>query len=458
MASLSERALSRAAAGVLLAALLVSALVYGRIIIDGDGLSYYALTLSLARDHDFDLQNQKQDIQGVMAPRNEVTGKPASLFSCGFGVLYAPALLLMEQIPMLAAPHPYPQNTRIPFAHALAVFAQSVLFGFGAVLLATIFAQRKLALSPLLAAFVCLAAFAGTPLLFYTVTMPSYAHAADAFLTTAIFALALRTHESPWRCLLTGLLLSLSVLLRNNNLVFWPVAVAAVLHYERSRRLRALLLLAAGALPFAMTHAGFNLSQYGKLLTTGYRVQTETGFLSEMLFHPYAGIFVWAPITVAAAVGLIAGAARRRPEAIVSLAAVALVFLSVQFQGNWWGGCSFGPRFFTHLFFFWVVGLSVLASWKPAPMIGFVAVAALWTFFLFNVHLVNAGSVEGRKALNANNCRRTPLELISTARENYVEDGAAGWFSYWQTCLSARPYPTILFLLHRKEGMQTRED
>ena len=117
----------------MIALFLVLALIYGRIIIDGDGLSYYALTLSLAHDHDFDLKNQKQDVQGVMAPFNETTGKPASLFSCGFGVLYAPLLVTLESIPSLMQMRPYPQNARIPFPHSLSVFAQSAAFGLGAV-------------------------------------------------------------------------------------------------------------------------------------------------------------------------------------------------------------------------------------------------------------------------------------------------------------------------------------
>jgi hypothetical protein len=176
-------------------------------------------------------------------------------------------------------------------------------------------------------------------------------------------------------------------------------------------------------------------------------VQTETGFLAEMLFHPYAGAFVWAPVTALAAIGLLVGVFRKNRAAIVSLAAVALVLLSVQFQGNWWGGCSFGQRFFTHLFFFWIVGLSQLAAWRPRPVAALALLCALWTFFLFNVYLVNAGSVEGRKALNSNNCRRTPAELIAAALENYHQSSAPGVFSYWRACLSARPYPTLVFVL-----------
>lgn len=429
----------------MIALFLVLALLYGRIIIDGDGLSYYALTLSLAHDHDFDLQNQKQDIQGVMAPFNETTGKPASLFSCGFGVLYAPLLVTLESMPSLMQGHPYAQNARIPFPHSLAVFAQSLAFGLGAVLLAYAFVVRRFALSPLPAAFLCLSTLAGTPLLFYSVTMPSYSHAADTFLTTAVFALVLSDWKSPLRCLLAGCLLAFSVMLRNNNVVFWPVAAAALLYAERPRWLRAGMWLLAGALPVTAAHAWFNLSQYGKLFATGYRVQTETGFLAEMLFHPYAGVFVWAPVTALAVVGLLLGAARRNRESIVSLAAVLIVMLSVQFQGNWWGGCSFGQRFFTHLFFFWIIGLSQLHGWRKA-ILAPVGLCALWTFFLFNVYLVNAGSVEGRKALNANNCRRTPVEMIAAARANHSQSGS-GMFSYWLECLSAKPYPTLFFVL-----------
>ena len=330
--------------------------VYGRIIIDGDGLSYYALTLSLVHDRDFDLQNQKKEIQGVMAPINAITGKPASLFSGGFGVLYAPFLAASERIGSLSEVRLYPQNNRIPFAHALALFAGSALFALSALLIGFGFVVRKFAIHPAVAAVLCAAVLVGTPLLFYSVTMPSYAHAADAFLVTVVFALVLSDWKSPWRNVLVGAVLSLSVLLRNNNIVFWPVAAGALLWSKSGVQrglaaFRTILWLVAGAIPFVILHAWFNLSQYGKLLTTGYKVQMQEGFLSEMLLHPDAGLFLWAPITLLAVIGLLGGSMQKRMEAVVSLIAVILVFLSVQFQGNWWGGCSFGPRFFTHLFF-----------------------------------------------------------------------------------------------------------
>src|SRR5262249_38175465 len=57
-------------------------LLYGRPVIQNDGISYYGMTLSLLKDGDFNLQNQYEEIPEIrMKPLPE--GKLASYYSCG---------------------------------------------------------------------------------------------------------------------------------------------------------------------------------------------------------------------------------------------------------------------------------------------------------------------------------------------------------------------------------------
>src|SRR5436853_7336065 len=83
---------------ILVAFFLVSALLYGRAIIQNDGISYYALTLSLIHDGDFDLENQLPKLREIRGFESPITGKFASTYSCGFGVLYSPFLYAAEEI------------------------------------------------------------------------------------------------------------------------------------------------------------------------------------------------------------------------------------------------------------------------------------------------------------------------------------------------------------------------
>ena len=457
--------------------LLIAGILYGRIMIDGDGLTYYALARSAVEDHDFDLRNQRQEIPNLHLKINPVTRRIAAHFSFGFGICYAPFLFLAEKAadlyPAMNDWSPYPQNRFIPFKHALAIFGGSILYGLGSLLLCYRLLAQKNSASPAPAIFVTTAVLAGTPLLFYVLTMPSYAHAADAFFVTAAFYLAMAKKPLWVRNMnvanaMLGLVLGLSVLLRNNNIVLIPPMVLGILFRESRQGDRNPVTVLAeiffGALPFMILLGQFNIAQYGKLLATGYRVQVEEWFLPEMLFHPDAGLLIWTPLTLLGLAGLIAGCVKRHPEAFVALISVVLVLVSVQFQPNWWGGCAFGPRFFTHLFVFWAWGLMECVNlWrKQAVAVTAISLCAGWTFFLLNIFFINAPSQEFRLMLRANKCRRSPADMIAFAYSDYTsarERGETGNpASFWYQSLGKGRYPTVLPLLMNYEGRDEVEE
>jgi hypothetical protein len=440
---------------------ILTALLYGRVIIVGDGVSYYAMTLSLLRDHDFDLQNQKREIPNVMAPVNAVTGKPAPMYSCGFALLYLPSLYVADfaasHIPAFASLQPYSQNSRFPFPHAAGIFLASCLIGLFTLLASYYFLTVRNSFSPWLAALIVILVFAGTPLMFYTFVMASYSHAADSFLAAAIFCLIFFQRKfTVWkiefRNILLGFLLGLSVLLRNNNIALIPPAVGGLLFMERAdgwkRAAMTLFEIFLGALPVIAVQIEFNLSQYGKVLAVGYRVQTESGFLFEMLFHPWAGMFVWSPITILALAGLVVGAIQKRSEGVIALLAVISVMVTVQFQPNWWGGCSFGQRFMTHLYFFWVIGLYELHRAIRGYWVILALPCALWMFFLLNVFLINANYTESREMLSQNKCRHSPAALIRSANREYARS-QTGIVAFWLDSISTGPFPTLQAIIRK---------
>jgi hypothetical protein len=428
-------------------------LLFGRIIIAGDGISYYALTVSLLRDHDFDLKNQKRQIKSVKAPINPITAKPASLYSCGFALIYAPFVYAAEQSSSWS-PSAYPQNNEIPFQHALGVFIGSFILALLAAILAFLFLKNSGA-SVWISLLIIILIFAGTPLMFFTFVMPCYSHAADTFLTTAIFFLVFSKINFHIRNALLGIALALSILLRNNNIVLLVPALGGLLFLQRKEGWKiafaTLIEIFVGAVPFLIVHIRFNLSQYGKILATGYRIQTEYGFLAEMLFHPWAGLFVWTPITALALIGLVIGSLARKPLSVISLIAVLSVLFTVQFQPNWWGGYSFGLRFVTHLYFFWIVGLFELhLKLKRFSFIPAIA-CTLWTFVLFNAFFINTAYPEGRAMLQYDKSRHTPIELLQSTRQQYINYGKdSNPLKFWFDSLSTGP--TIQTILRKQSA------
>lgn len=258
-------------ATVVFFALTILALFYGRPIIDSDGVTYYATTLSVLRDHDFDLVNQKESFRKVQMIPDEETQKPVALYSGGFALLYAPFLWSAEKLGAWVRAfgewRPYRQNAKFQFPHGFGIFLGSILYSFAGVMAGSVLLLRRYGTSTKAGVLIPLAVLAGTPLLFYTVTGPSFAHASDTFLTAVLFCLTLLRNPLEvgglrLRNLLFGFLAAVSIFLRNNNVALVGPLALSVLILERSRggrRLTATILeFLAGASPILALHAYYN--------------------------------------------------------------------------------------------------------------------------------------------------------------------------------------------------------
>src|SRR5262245_34819570 len=212
-------------AAVLLIFVLFS-LIYGRIIIHSDGITYYALTRSLIEDLDFDLSNQSLQFANIHAsPR---PGKISSLYSCGFPLLYVPfvwtARVIGNLFPSIATWRPYSQNELIPIMDSIGILSGSITLALASIFIAAMLLRKRYQASYESSVFVVMALFLGTPFAFHTFSAPSFSHAADIFLITAATYFALnRDAENKinlrWKNLWLGFFLGFSVLLRNNNIV-----------------------------------------------------------------------------------------------------------------------------------------------------------------------------------------------------------------------------------------------
>lgn len=454
---------------------LILAFLYGRIVIQNDGISYYGLAASLVHDGDFNLQNQAKHFPELRFSQE----RAGSLYSCGFALLYAPFIYAAEAISNcfngLAKWRPYSQNARFPFPDALGIFVGSFVYGLLSVFLAWSLLIQRYGAPAWSAFWTAMAVFAGTSLIFYTFTVPSFVQAADAFLVTVIIYLALLPRSIKFlnirfRNVLLGFFLALSAMLRNNNVVLIPCTMVVFLWLLRREGLKSVLFacleILAGALPVAIVQAQFNLSQYGSGIATGYPLPVPEAWKNyvSQLFHfhrilmdPSIGLFIWSPIAGLGLIGLLVGAMHRRQEALFALVTVAIVVLSISFYGWIYGGTSFGQRFLTHLYICWVIGVyEAFLRWKNAARI-LTILFAFWTFLLFNTYFINSTSPEGRKILQqnwGNPHPHTPLDMLQFGWSEYQaarKEGRTGNpVHFWFQSLGAHPYPTLQYILRHR--------
>jgi hypothetical protein len=450
---------------VLAGLFLIFALLYGRPVIQNDGISYYALTVSLLHDGDFNLENQYRDYPEIHTIPS-ATGRRVSAYSCGYALLYVPFLFLAERaaalFPALAAWHPYAQNVRFPVCHGLAIFFGNMFYSFTSIWLSSSFLIHRYKTTPAVSILFALAPFVGSSLMFYTFTAPSFAQASDAFLVALSFYLTLSDRPfDVWnirfRNVFLGFVLALSTMLRNNNVVLIPVMTLALLYRGRREGLKRTIVtcleIFTGALPILMIQLHFNFTQYGSLFATGYKVPGPTETLQsaflfyQLFFRSNVGLYVWAPIALLGTCGLIYGTWKRKPEAALALAAVTVVVVSIRSSGFLWPGASFGQRLLTHLYIYWVVGLAeAYCIYKIFSAIA-AGVLMLWTFLLFNLYFIISTSPEGRVLLGSNRGSFTPRQMIETAAKSYQDSAATNPFSYWHQSLGSGPFPNLQHIL-----------
>jgi hypothetical protein len=440
------------------------ALLYGRPVIQNDGISYYGLTLSLLQDQDFDLSNQYSKFRELRVIPVPGSDKVASYYSCGIAFLYVPFLYVTDQFSTLRELRPYAQNVRFPFSHSLGVFLGSVFYTFASLVLGYFLLLRHQKLGPVTSFLIAILCLIGTPLLFYTLTVPSFAHASDTFLVSAAFILAisknpLEFHSIRIRNVLLGFVLALSLMLRNNNIVIIPVMLLGVLFLEREKGLpnaiRTCLEIFTGALPVLLIHVYFNFSQYGKLFATGYTVEVKSHAQVRLyrffwiFFHPVPGIYPWAPIALLGSIGLIIAAARRNREALFALAIVLVVIISIRFAAVIFPGATFGQRLLTHLYIFWVFGVSEVFKIHRKASAVLAIICVLWTFMLFNLYFVLTGCRESR--IMSKHGGASAIEWIQTSRECYhrsrMNSESTGPASFLNRNLGAKPYPVLMHIL-----------
>jgi hypothetical protein len=242
-----------------------------------------------------------------------------------------------------------------------------------------------------------LAAWLGTPLLFYMYLAPGFSHAVSAFAVAAFVVLWLRVRQT-WSLdgvVALGAMAAVMGMVREQDLF---IAIGPALDYVTSRRAigDTPTFLARGAAGIAACAICFlpQLVAYYVIHgrpTPSPQVEQKMTWTSphawQVIASPENGLFFWTPVALAALGGLI-WLARRSWLAFVCTAMVATQIYVGGSLDTWAGAGSFGQRRLVGLTVFFVIGLTALlhdvvrSGWPRYAVQLFLIVAVWWNLAL----------------------------------------------------------------------------
>jgi hypothetical protein len=320
----------------------------------GDGVGLYAPLASLLFDHDLDFRNEFEHSGGsiLRAWLTMPDGRLVNPYPIGAAILWAPPVAATWLFDSKRATYGAPDRWRNSSAgfqrrYVLAVAAGTALEAVAAALL-LFWLVRRFVQDPWVAALGVGAATLGTPLLYYALAMPSYAHTASFLGCTGLLAATLRGGQSRRFFVLLGALWGLVTLVRYQDGVLGVLAAPHLLRLmQRPRSAEAwlrLALFAAAALVVFLPQILYWQRVYGGPLVTSVPILMNwtRPQLLAFLFSTWQGALLWSPVIGLGIVGL-----RRFPDRAMRWAmwaAIALQIYVCAATGDFWGSASCGAR------------------------------------------------------------------------------------------------------------------
>jgi Fibronectin type III domain len=197
-----------------------------------------------------------------------------------------------------------------------------------------------------------------------TASRSLWQHGPSMFLLALALLLQIHRRRAVW----IGLVLALAFVVRPTNAV--PLAAAAA--WLLVTRPRAIPEFALGVAVVFIPFVVLNELVYASWLPPYYKpgFYSRNAFIGEALagdlVSPNRGLFVFSPVLALSCVGFAIKAASRRLTLLdLSLAGcIVLHWIGIAASnGNWWGGHSYGPRFFADVLPYFAYFLIPLLAW-----------------------------------------------------------------------------------------------
>jgi len=374
---------------LLVALLLTLPLVTARIR-GADEIEYFAYLRSAVFDRDLDFENEythfyAQDPVGLAGFKatfldlREPTGRPINFAPLGTALLWAPAYLLAHAGVVVArALGASVAADGFSRPYVIAVCYASWAYGMAALLLMHRALVRFGGFAEPAPAWATAAVLWATPLLYYVTLGPGFSHAVSLFVISLLLWLTLRDRGHALtlgRAALLGATGGLAALVREQDGLFLAVpALVVALDGWRERRLPATVArlgamgIAAGIvfLPQFFAYHAIN-GRFGPSHFVARKMSFAGPHVLSVLFDPAHGLFVWAPLLLLAAAGLVFAVVRARRGDPVPLALAAGLLLQIWINGSvdsWTQAGAFGSRRF--------VGATPLLAWGLAALLAAV--------------------------------------------------------------------------------------
>lgn len=341
-----------------------------------DGVRNYAYARSFWIDHDFDFRNEFQHYAQLgeyqIHRTDPVTGLPGNALGIGSSILWSPFFLIAHaNAEMIAGAHS--EILGAPADGYSPIYARYICFGstlyaiFGLILLTHLLFPFGRA-AALIATF---AAWFGSPLWFYMYLHPSMSHACSFFLCTFLTwqCIQWRARSALWKFFVIGLTSGLVIITRFSDSAMLLLPFAYWITSMRGKPFRIYLLSASIALigfAIAMSPQMIAWHSFSGSAFAGprdYQLRTSLSLFSsphffDLLFSGWRGLFIWSPVLFIGFIGFIF-LLRKKDPLLWTLGLVFLIQVWVIGGWNaWWGGASFGQRFFINLVPLFALGLA----------------------------------------------------------------------------------------------------
>jgi hypothetical protein len=390
-----------------------------------DEIQYFAYLRSLWFDGDVSFENEYRRFYeagygaGAGAGFHEThlvlkteTGLRINFGTIGSAILWAPFYAVADAGVAIARAVP---RDGYSYPYIAAVCIGSAVYGFAAIVLSWLAAQRVTAASPWTACLAAACVWLGTPLFFYMYISPVFAHATSAF-AVALFVftwLAVRRHWS-----LSGLIAlagsaALMVMVREQDVTYiaGPALDYVWQSFGRSPRQLGRTIVAGAAaavafgmvcVPQALAYLALN-DRLGPSRLVTRKMYWYSPHALEVLASPEHGFIIWTPLALLAIAGLFLGCAALwrasnyeqpnyelpAPRALV-VALVTMLAAQVYVLGaldSWSAAGAFGQRRFVSATILLVIGLSaffahVRPGWPRALAGAAAALCVYWNLAL----------------------------------------------------------------------------
>lgn len=416
-----------------------------------DGVGNYVYLMSLLSDGDFDFSDEymafdlraRNDLSLAESPRSPETGLPSNRYGIGCAIFWAPTVGLVHGLLSLVDPT-LATGLERPYAWAVGI-ASAWWGGLGLWLL---YLRLRRNFDPRATLLALTGIVFATPFCFYLWLHGSMSHAVSFF----IIVMALLALEKAWEAprglasLLLGAWAGLLAATRFQDMTWvaaFGLALVIVPWFSRSedgdKRKGSADRLITFAISSALYLGGFFLAMlpqfavwkilYGSWFSgplpylgrEGGKLETWPFHLLEVLFTERGGVIAWHPILAIAVAGLFLGRNKLgRGLFITAMLGLFFQLYLISSWSMWWGGASFGNRFFISSYPFLVFGLAWVdrrlrdAGWRRlAPAVLLVLMA--WNAGLlvqYGTQMVSREKEEGWSKVVRNQFTEVPAWLI----------------------------------------------